>query len=501
MSNRPKLRRVLKRDRRLCGVHMGGCGRPIVIGEPATRDHIVPTALYSKVASEAEFDQPWNWQPMHKECNEAKGSALDEWPRFDCDCHYLQIHGRDLYVHTKDPAGGGRHKLLENVVSDEDARVDARLVAGEGAVKGVGPIFGYWRGKAGYLFPGIARSRVQLFNLTERGTVGLPVPETVQLDDAGRVVGRWGTARSVRRRSTSAETRFRRGHCLAELGRLQEALEEFAAAVREEPSMAKAYWRRGVAKAKLARLEEALADLDRAIRLDPNVAEAYFDRGVTKNCLGRDEEAIPDYDQATRIRPSYREALRNRALSKLRLGRPEEAITDFDEEIQHHPDAADAYFQRALAKGKLGWHSESIADYDEEIRITPGESAAYCNRGSAKGLLGDHEGAVADLAQALALKPGDAKALHNRAVSLRKLGRLREAATDAEAAAALCPGRAEIHYNLGCIRLNLGETDEARANLEAALELASGGGNEKLIALATDTLAWVERANASSRRV
>ena len=186
---------------------MGGCGRPIVIGEPATRDHIVPTALYSKVASEAEFDQPWNWQPMHKECNEAKGSALDEWPRFDCDCHYLQIHGRDLYVHTKDPAGGGRHKLLENVVSDEDARVDARLVAGEGAVKGVGPIFGYWRGKAGYLFPGIARSRVQLFNLTERGTVGLPVPETVQLDDAGRVVGRWGTARSVRRRAGAAGSR------------------------------------------------------------------------------------------------------------------------------------------------------------------------------------------------------------------------------------------------------------------------------------------------------
>ena len=119
MSNRRKLQRVLKRDKRLCGVHMGGCGRPIRIGEPTTRDHIVPTALYSKVATKPEFDQPWNWQPMHKACNEANGSAIHGWPRFDCDCHYLQIHGRDLYVHTTEPLGKGRHKLLENIVSED----------------------------------------------------------------------------------------------------------------------------------------------------------------------------------------------------------------------------------------------------------------------------------------------------------------------------------------------------------------------------------------------
>ena len=501
MSNRRKLQRVLKRDKRLCGVHMGGCGRPIRIGEPTTRDHIVPTALYSKVATKPEFDQPWNWQPMHKACNEAKGSAIHGWPRFDCDCHYLQIHGRDLYVHTTEPLGKGRHKLLENIVSEDGDRVDARVVVGEGGVKDVGQVFGYWRGKAGYLFPGIARSRVDMFNLTERAAVGFPVPQAVRLDDAGRVVGRWGRAMSVRRRSTSAETRFRRGHCLAELGRMEEALEELDAAICAEPSMAKAYWRRGVAKARHGRLEEALVDLDKAIEQEPNVADVYFDRGMTKNYLGRHEEAISDYDEATGICPLYREALRNRAMSKLRLGRPQDAIADLDEEVRLYPEAADAYYQRALAKGKLRRHAESIADYDEVIRITPDESAAYCNRGVAKGTLGNHEGAVADLDQALALNPEDAKALNNRAASLGQLGRLREAAADFEATAALRPRSAEIHYNLGCIRLNLGETDEGRRTLEAALELASGEGNENVMGLATSALAKVECAKASSRRV
>ena len=402
---------------------MGGCGRPIEIGEPRTRDHIVPRSLYSKVATDrlAEFNQPWNSQPMHKACNEAKGSALAGWPRFDCDCHYLQIHGRDLYVHTKGAAGKGRHKLLENVVSDEDDRVDARVVVGEGGVKGAGPVLGYWQGQVGYLFPGIAASRVELFNLTERGAVGLPVPQTLQLDDAGRVVRRWGNAPTVRPRSRSAETRFRRGYFLAELGRLEEALQEFDAAVRAQPSMAKAYWRRGVANGRLERFGEALADLGRAIELAPNLAGAYFDRGVTK--------------------------------------------------------------------GRLGRHTESIADYDQVIRITPNMAGAYCNRGSGKGQLGDHEGAVTDFNRALTLKPGDAKSLNNRAASLRELGRLREAAADSEAAAARCPGSAEIQYNLGCIRLNLGETDEGKRRLEAALELASGDGNERVVALATRALA------------
>ena len=82
-------------------------------------------------------------------------SLLHGWPRFVCDCHYLQIHGRDLYVHTKGPVGKGPYKLLENVVSDKDDRLDARVVVGEGSVKGAGQVFGYWRGKAGYLFPKI----------------------------------------------------------------------------------------------------------------------------------------------------------------------------------------------------------------------------------------------------------------------------------------------------------------------------------------------------------
>ena len=409
MSNRRKLQRVLKRDGRLCGVHMGGCGRPIEIGEPATRDHIVPTSLYSKVATDrvAEFDRPWNCQPMHKACNEAKGSILAGWPRFDCDCHYLQIHGRDLYVHTKGPAGDGRHKILENVVSDKDDRVDARVVVGEGGVKGVGPVFGYWQGQVGYLFPGIAASRVELFNLTERGAVGLPVPETLRLDDAGRVVRRWGIARIVRRRSRSAETRFRRGHCLAELGRLEEALQEFDAAVRAQPSMAKAYWRRGVANGRLERIEEALADLDRAIELAPNVAEAYFDRGVTKGRLGRHTESIADYDEVIRITPDMAGAYCNRGSGKGQLGDHEAAVADFDRALALKPGDAKSLNNRAASLRELGRLREAATDSEAAAARCPRSAEIHYNLGCIRLNLGETDEGKRKLEAALELASGE----------------------------------------------------------------------------------------------
>ena len=286
MANRHKKRRVLKRDQRLCGIHLGGCGRRIEASEQYNRDHIVPRALFSKVAKgrNAEFNEDWNCQPTHVECNDAKASELRRWPRFNCDCHYLQIHGDDLYVHTKGLAGEGRHKLLENVVSERSDKVDATVVIGSGKVRGGKTFYGYREGKFGYLLLGIAKAHVEVFNLTERGAVGLSVPKYIELDDGGRVVGRWGSAVSTRPRSRSAETFYNRGLGLAGLGRLEEALEDFDEAIQIRPEFPEAFRSRGASRARLGRLEDALEDFDTAIRQNPDFAEAYYNRGVCKNC-------------------------------------------------------------------------------------------------------------------------------------------------------------------------------------------------------------------------
>ena len=106
---RQAIRRLLRRDDRLCGVHLGGCGREIEQGQRHNRDHIIPRSLFSKVAGgrENEFEQDWNCQPMHEACNTSKSFQMDSWPRFNCWCHFLQVVEGDLYVCTVGKVGRG----------------------------------------------------------------------------------------------------------------------------------------------------------------------------------------------------------------------------------------------------------------------------------------------------------------------------------------------------------------------------------------------------------
>ena len=71
--------------------------------------------------------------------------------------------------------------------------MDAKLVMGSGKGRHGANIGGYRRDKFGYILPGIAASRVEEFNLTERGRIGLPVPRFIQKDDEGRIVAKWGS--------------------------------------------------------------------------------------------------------------------------------------------------------------------------------------------------------------------------------------------------------------------------------------------------------------------
>ena len=173
MSSRAQRRRVLRRDNGLCGLHLGGCGKPIKKGEQHNVDHIIPKALFSIGAdgsSIAEFNEDWNCQPTHMSCNDSKDFRMDGWPRFDCKCHYLQVCEGDLYIYTKGEVGEGRHKLLSSVVSDDGSTFT--LIPGTGKVQGGAKAVGFSQDRFGYVLPGIPAYMVERFNLAERSRAG-----------------------------------------------------------------------------------------------------------------------------------------------------------------------------------------------------------------------------------------------------------------------------------------------------------------------------------------
>lgn len=114
-QKRERLRYILDRDDYRCGIHLGGCGKPLSI-ENATIDHIEPKATciapYDEIGTKEMrnsirrkqqdrknpiFPKFMNIQPMHRSCNEKKGSVYPPVPIIThCSCcEYMYIAKRN----------------------------------------------------------------------------------------------------------------------------------------------------------------------------------------------------------------------------------------------------------------------------------------------------------------------------------------------------------------------------------------------------------------------
>ncbi|MDD9869098.1 MAG: hypothetical protein OXU50_04300 [Gammaproteobacteria bacterium] len=82
--------RLLRRDNYKCGIHTGGCGEDIKRNE-ATKDHIIPKDYVKTRDNSREFIGDWNYQPMHKRCNEEREGQIIDKPEFKCKCHGVYV--------------------------------------------------------------------------------------------------------------------------------------------------------------------------------------------------------------------------------------------------------------------------------------------------------------------------------------------------------------------------------------------------------------------------
>ena len=89
-----------------------------------------------------------------------------------------------------------------------------------------------------------------------------------------------------------------------------------------------AYITRAVAYIELGKSDEAKQDYGEAIRLDPQDASAYTGRGGLYLRIGEYERAVLDNEEAIRLNPKYPLAYVNRALAYTYLGKDKEASQD-----------------------------------------------------------------------------------------------------------------------------------------------------------------------------
>jgi hypothetical protein len=121
-----------------------------------------------------------------------------------------------------------------------------------------------------------------------------------------------------------------RGSVLLEIGRTQEALEDFERAITLQPESVLAHNNRGNALRFIGKPTEALAAYDRAIELREDFTEAHTNRGTALQELHHFEEAAASYDRALALDAANVEATWNKALLKLLNGDLQEGWKLYD---------------------------------------------------------------------------------------------------------------------------------------------------------------------------
>ena len=204
----------------------------------------------------------------------------------------------------------------------------------------------------------------------------------------------------------------RRGTIAAEMGREQQALEDFEAAVRYDSTRWRALHNRGVSYALIGRLEEAVADFTRTIELNPRHANAYFNRGELRYKNGQFDKALKDYGRAVQLTPDDSAAYNSRGHTYYHLHKYPEAVRDFTEALRLDPQNSAALANRGLLYSDLGYYARALRDFQRAVDLDPELGHAY--QGAAwvlatcpKEKYRDAEAAVAAASKAIELDGDD----------------------------------------------------------------------------------------------
>ncbi|MFG3440134.1 tetratricopeptide repeat protein [Nonomuraea sp. NPDC047897] len=234
-----------------------------------------------------------------------------------------------------------------------------------------------------------------------------------------------------------------RAQLLAQAGRVQEALADYAVAISADPGYPDYYLDRGAVLHRLGRHADALADFEAAIRLSPPFPEAYYNRAEVRYATGDLDGALADLGHTLELDPDFVPAYANRSGLLAAAGDHAGARRDAEHGLALAPRDPHLRCVLGQVEAAAGRRAAAMAAFDLALELDPDLVAAWASRGALAFDAGDHEAALGDLTRALKLAESP-ELLFNRALVLRAAGRAHEARQDLLRAAELAPDDPDI---------------------------------------------------------
>ena len=235
-----------------------------------------------------------------------------------------------------------------------------------------------------------------------------------------------------------------RGRVYSGLGRLDEALADYAVAIDSDPNHPEHYLERGGLYRRLGRVDDAFADYATAIRLSPPFPELHYNRADLRAAVGDMDGALADFSYVIELDPEFVDAYGNRAALRLESGDLAGARADVDAGLALEPDNPHLLVTLGQLHAELKEFPAAGEAFDRAVTIDPDLITALSGRAALAYELGQLDQAISDLRHAVELQPDDPALRYNRAFAYQDSGRWADALDDLDIAAKLAPDDADI---------------------------------------------------------
>jgi protein O-mannosyl-transferase len=178
--------------------------------------------------------------------------------------------------------------------------------------------------------------------------------------------------------------------------------------------------------AELNRLDEAIERFNESLKIAPDYANAHYGLGRVLVRLGKTQQAIEHFRWALKYRPDLIQTYCNFAVNLLETGKIQEAIEHLKLVIECKPDLSQAHYNLAFAFVQQKKYDEAIASCRDALKIKPDYVDVYLCLAIIYNDTDKFEQSAESCNKVLDYEPNNIKAHYYLAVALTALGRTDE---------------------------------------------------------------------------
>jgi tetratricopeptide (TPR) repeat protein len=255
----------------------------------------------------------------------------------------------------------------------------------------------------------------------------------------------------------------------AEVGQVDQALQNFQQALLIESEKADIYANLGIVLAKAGYLEEAETKFKKASELEPERAIYYVLWGACLIDLGQKNEATEKYEMAIALKPQHVEPWLNWSIALSRAGETEEAIEKLQRALQLNPTQPQAFYLWGTLLAEQADYKKALSKLETCLKYEANHSEALFLSAVVRHKLGQHEAAIAILNTFQEKTPDKPEVLHVLGDCKLDLGAYEEAELYLQQAYCINPDSADIQLSQARLLEALGKGQEA-CDLYASLQ-------------------------------